>query len=201
MTRSYRQQVDEEILDRVAEQFAQHGFDHTSLKALADAAGLSKAGLLHHYPSKQALYEAAQEVSHAQGRRVLDQVAQLPPGPSRDRRALELLTDVALDRPGLVALSFQAVTAPDAHSATVDDDVLVSEIFAVDPGDPSPARLVRVIGALSSLAVLSLAANHRDEKTRWRPLIIATCFDALGHGRPDAPGSNTDPSRSDQMEA
>jgi AcrR family transcriptional regulator len=182
MTRPFRQQADEEILDHAAALFAQHGFAHTSLQAVAAAVGLSKAGLLHHYPSKEALYAAAQELGRAQSRHVRDQVATLPPGPARDRRALELLTDSALDRPGLVLLSFQAITTPEARAAVLQgDDLLVFETFAVDPADLASERLVRVIGALSALAVLSLAANHVGDKTAWRPLIIATCFDALGH--------------------
>ncbi|GGS31078.1 MULTISPECIES: TetR/AcrR family transcriptional regulator [Actinokineospora] len=175
MARPFRHHVDDEILDRAAALFARHGFEQTSVKALADAVGLSKAGLLHHYPTKEALYEAARKVGDAQARRVLDQVAPLPPGPARDRRALELLTDIALDRPGLVALAFRSVTASDA--VLDDQDVFVSEVFAVDAADTE--RQVRVIGALSALAVLSLAANLREEKTAWRPLIIATCSDAL----------------------
>src|SRR4051794_29426326 len=115
MARLLRHQVEEEILDRVAGQFAQHGFEHTSLKSLADAVGLSKAGLLHHFPSKDALFRAARQLGADQSRQVRNQAADLPLGPARDRRVLELLTDIALDRPGLVALMFRAVTAPDEN--------------------------------------------------------------------------------------
>jgi AcrR family transcriptional regulator len=196
VTRPFRQQADEEILDHAAALFAQHGFAHTSLSAVAEAVGLSKAGLLHHYPSKEALYEAAREACRAQSRQVREQAVGLPAGTARDRRLLELLTDVALDRPGLVALSFQAATAPELRTALLeDDDLLVFEMFGADPQDPRSERLVRVIGALSALAVLSLAANHVGDKTAWRPLIIATCYDALGHA---VAGPVSD---SDQVEA
>src|ERR1044072_4109028 len=114
MARAFRQLIDEGILDRAAELFAQHGFEQTSLRALAEAVGLSKAGLLHHFPSKDALYTAAHDVSRARAREVLDQVADLPSGPERDRRALELLTDVALERPGLVALAVRSGSPPAA---------------------------------------------------------------------------------------
>ncbi|ONI80076.1 TetR family transcriptional regulator [Saccharothrix sp. ALI-22-I] len=196
MARRFRQQVDDEILDRAAALFAQHGFAQTSLKSLADAAGLSKAGLLHHYPSKEALFEAAQEAGRERGRLLLDQLNDLPPGQERDRRALELLTDLALDRPGWVALAFRSFTAADADDTTDEQFLFVSEMFAVDPTGSEPERLVRVAGALSAMAVLSLAANRKGEKTTWRPHIIATCFDALGHRRPDASSS-----RSHQVEA
>ncbi|MDP9642491.1 AcrR family transcriptional regulator [Actinopolyspora lacussalsi] len=193
MTRPFREQVDEEILDRAAELFAQHGFAQTSLKALAEAVGLSKAGLLHHYPSKEAIHEAALETGRAQARLVLADVARLAPGPERDRRALELLTDVALERAGLVSLALRPITAPDDHADALDaEDVLIHEIFALDPADHGSERLVRVIGALSALAVLSLMANHKGDKTTWRPRIIATCFDTLGHSRPGDSSTGSD---------
>ncbi|ASU81279.1 TetR family transcriptional regulator [Actinopolyspora erythraea] len=193
VTRPFREQVDEEILDRAAELFAQHGFAQTSLKALAEAVGLSKAGLLHHYPSKEAIHEAALDMGRAQARRVLDDVSRLPAGPGRDMRALELLTDVALERAGLVSLALRPITVPGEIEEALDvDDVLIHEMFAIDPADQGSERLIRVIGALSSLAVLSLTANHHGDKTTWRPRIIATCFDALGHSRTgtSSPGSD-----------
>jgi AcrR family transcriptional regulator len=185
-----RQQVDERILDHAAGLFARHGFDHTSLKSVADAVGLSKAGLLHHFPSKEALFDAAREACNAQGVRVLEQVEHLPAGPARDRRALELLTDVALDRPGLVSLAFGAVTVPEQDVLGIGN-IIVSGVFACAPESDDVERQVRIVGALSALAVLSLAAGHADEKTAWRPHIITTCLDALGHGRPGASSSDS----------
>lgn len=186
VTRAFRHQVDEEILDRTAALFARHGFAHASLKSLADAVGLSKAGLLHHYPSKDALYAAAREVSRALSRHVLEQIAPLPPGAARDRRAIELLTDAALDRPGLVALAVRSINEsdPGEELPAIESDTLLSEVFGVGPVDHDDAALqrrVRVVGALSALAVLSLAANHAGDKTAWRPKIVLTCCDALGH--------------------
>ncbi|PZA21793.1 TetR/AcrR family transcriptional regulator, partial [Modestobacter versicolor] len=57
-------------------------------------------------------------------------------------------------------------------------------------------RVVRVIGALAAVAVLALAADQHDQTTAWRPFVVATCTDALGHRRPGAT-----PSRPDQVEA
>jgi AcrR family transcriptional regulator len=196
MAGRFRQQIDDEILDRAAGLFAQHGFAQTSLKSLADAVGLSKPGLLHHFPSKEALYEAALGLGQALGERVLEQLEPLPSGPDRDRRALELLTDIALDRPGLVALGFRSLTAPDIDPANNTYDTFVEKIFAVDLAAAPPDRVVRVMGALSALAALSLAANEVGDKTTWRPHIIETCSDAIGHHRPDAAAS-----RSSQVEA
>lgn len=190
MARPIRHQVGEQILDRAAALFARHGFAHTSLKDLADAVGLSKAGLLHHYPSKEALFEAAREMGRAQGQQLFEQVVRVPAGPARDRRAVELITDFALERPGLVALASRAISSLGTDDGADDldgTDALLFEMFAVDPVAGDTERLVRVIGMASALAVLCLAANAAGEKTAWRPHIITTCLDALGHRGPSAP--------------
>ncbi len=177
-----RHRIDEDILDRAAALFAQHGFAHTSVKAVADAVGLSKAGLLHHFPTKEALFLAAVEVMREHLRRIRARLAEQPGGPERDRHALELLTDVAIDKPGLVALALGPLTAGDEPhflDDTDDEDGLVFEIFAAVGADAE--RVVRVIGALSALAVLSLAANRLGETSAWRKHIVTTCFDALGY--------------------
>ncbi|TQM83730.1 TetR family transcriptional regulator [Saccharothrix saharensis] len=180
--------TEDQLLDRVAGVFARHGFDHTSVKDLADAVGLSKAGLLHHYPSKQALFDAARDVGRTHSDELFAQATRVPVGPARDRRAVELLVDFALDRPGLIALESRAISLLGADD--VDGDRLdalsqhVLAVFGADEDGGDTERLVRVIGMLSALAVLSLAANHAGEKTAWRPHIIATCLDALGHREP-----------------
>lgn len=180
MPRQPRTGVDETILDAAAALFARHGFEQTSLKALADAVGLSKAGLLHHFPSKDALFEAAWKHSHVLSRQVVEQVSPMAAGPARERRALELLTDIALDRPGLVSLLFRSMTAPGEDPQQAQDELLINDIFVVSP-DTEPERAIRIVGALSAMAVLTLLANQVGDKTTWRPLILATCTDALGH--------------------
>lgn len=195
MARPFRQLVDEGILDRAAALFARRGYAKTSVQDVAAAVGLSKTGLLHHYPSKDALHEAVLGQAATLGRRVLDQLGDLPPGPARDLRALEVLVDVALAHPGLVALMLAPVTDLDAEPESAVTD-LVLGAFGVDPEALEPPRAVRVVGALAALAVLTLAAHAQDRTTAWRQHIVATCFDALGHRRPGA--APPDP---DQVEA
>ena len=195
MARPFRQQADEGILDRAAALFARRGFAKTSVQDIADAVGLSKAGLLHHFPSKDALHEAVLAQAETLGRRVLDQLGDLPPGPARDRQALEVLVDVALAHPGLVALLLAPATDSGAEPNPAVTD-LVLQAFSVEPGTTEPPRSVRVVGALAALAVLTLAAHAQDQTTAWRRHIVATCFDALGH---HAAGAT--PSDPDQVEA
>ena len=186
MARPFRQQADESILDRAAALFARRGFAKTSVQDVADAVGLSKAGLLHHFPSKDALHEAVLAQAAALGQQVLDELRDRPLGPDRDRHALEILVDVALAHPGVVALLLAPAMQTDAQALQIDAaGIAALQAFGVDPANADPARLVRVVGALSALAVLSLAAHQENQTIGWRQHIVATCFDALGH-RPGA---------------
>jgi AcrR family transcriptional regulator len=215
VTRAFRQQADDQILDRAAALFARHGFAHTSVQAVADAVGLSKAGLLHHFPSKDALHAAVLAQSTALGQQVVDLVEHLPVGPERDTRAVEALTDIALAHPGLIALMLGPVTQggdEEADQAPSGAGAAALRAFGVDPADGDTERVVRVVGALASIAVLSIAAARHSQTAAWRPFVVATCTDALGHRRPGAdapsrPGADAPrrpgalPSSSDQVEA
>jgi AcrR family transcriptional regulator len=189
MARPFRQQVDEGILDAAAALFARRGFAKTSVQDVAAAVGLSKAGLLHHFPSKDVLYAAV--LAHAEdvGSRVLQEVAPLPEGEERDRRAVEELVDVALAHPGIVALLLApaAQLGGDADEPPAAQSEATLLAFGVTPGHPDEERRVRVIGALGALAVLTLAAHLEGRTTAWRRHIVSTCLDALGHRRPGAP--------------
>jgi AcrR family transcriptional regulator len=186
VTAAFRQQADDHIVDRAAALFARHGFAQTSVQSVADAVGLSKAGLLHHFPSKQALWDAVLAHAGALGDSACDAVADLPPGRARDLRTVEVLADVALAHPGLVALLLAPATRGedegDADLQRGGDAAL--RAFGVDPLSAEPERLVRVLGALGALAVLALAASQGGHGVAWRTHVVATSFDALGHARP-----------------
>ena len=73
-----------QILSKSMEMFLEHGYDNTPMSQLAKELGLSKAGLYHHYPSKESLlfdiidfmnetnfipfYEAARKISDPEKR-------------------------------------------------------------------------------------------------------------------------------------
>ena len=198
--RPTRQQVDEQIVDRAAALFAQHGFAQTSLQAIADAVGYSKAGLLHHFPSKEALYAAARSLARAGLQQILDAVADLPQGPERDRRGLEHVVGWALRSPGQTALALSSVTRLAGDSPFKDeagDGVPILQVFGVDPCSDDTERLIRVVSALSGVLVTTLVASHKGAGASWQDAIVDTASDALGHRRPDvaqaAPPTPTGP--------
>jgi AcrR family transcriptional regulator len=49
----------EQLVEVAIRLFAERGFDGTSIEAVLDAAGVSRGSLYHHFPSKEALFEAA----------------------------------------------------------------------------------------------------------------------------------------------
>jgi AcrR family transcriptional regulator len=199
VVRPLRQQIDDGILDRAAALFARRGFAKTSVQDVADAVGLSKAGLLHHWASKDALHAAVLSHASAVGAQLLDVVGDLPVGVARDRRALEAMVDIALAHPGLVSLLLAPVVTGDTgtgNAATDEVGAHALRAFGVDSAAPVSERSIRVVGALGALAVLTLAANQSDDISSWRRDIVGTCFDALGHRRPGATSS-----RPDQVEA
>src|SRR3954471_14388136 len=56
-----RPDVRGQILSEATRLFAAHGFDGTTLQIVADAVGVAKPSLLHHFPSKEALRLAVLE--------------------------------------------------------------------------------------------------------------------------------------------
>src|SRR6266542_7049631 len=61
------------IVDAVKGVFADKGFDGTTTRELANAAGVSEALLYKHFPNKEALYAAMQHsCSRAQGPRMAE---------------------------------------------------------------------------------------------------------------------------------
>lgn len=59
--RRARGDVRAQVLKAATRLFAAHGFDGTSIQAVADEVGVSKPSVLHHFPSKEALHASVIE--------------------------------------------------------------------------------------------------------------------------------------------
>jgi AcrR family transcriptional regulator len=181
MPRPSRQQIDDEILETAASLFARHGFKQTSVQRIADAVGYSKTGLLHRYPTKEALQAAVIDRSVDELRAITAVVADLPPGPDRDRAALNGVAHLAVRRPGSVRLLLSGLLGEkddDMGQTLKEVGHGVFEAFAVDPGS-DPARALRVIGALGALAIARIALL--DSELEGESELVEIAFDALGH--------------------
>ncbi len=91
-TTSRRRQAEQrrvQFIDTALEAFAAHGFDGTSVKDLAEAAGATQGLLYHYFPSKEALLEAALERHY-----FLPELRRIA-APDRNRAAAEVLLELA----------------------------------------------------------------------------------------------------------
>jgi AcrR family transcriptional regulator len=79
----------EALLDATELVVSQRGVVGLTLEAVASAAGVSKGGLLHHFPSKDCLIEGVIHRTVDRWRRNLEDALRCePPGPGRTARAL-----------------------------------------------------------------------------------------------------------------
>lgn len=71
-----REETARELLTQARSLFAARGYAHVSLNAIAQAAGVTKGGLYHHFSGKEALFSAVLQECH---REVAEQVAHAAP--------------------------------------------------------------------------------------------------------------------------
>lgn len=64
------------ILDAAVHLFSVHGYDGVSMRRIAEAAGVSKANIYHHFASKEALYFAIMRRSAAELTQLLESLAE-----------------------------------------------------------------------------------------------------------------------------
>lgn len=179
--RPTRRQIDEEILDQAAALFARHGVAQTSVQRIADATGYSKTGLLHRFPSKEAIVDAVRGQCLAGVTDVIADMADQPAGPARDRHAIELLLAMALRRPGSVALLLASLAAPDDEDTQWihgSGRTLLLQAFGADERDR--LRLVRIVASLGALGV-GVVGLPADADTAMLAELVDACYDALGH--------------------
>lgn len=96
MARPPRAGPRDRILDAALATFAAHGTEGSSVQAVADAVGMSKQALLHHFPTKQKLREGVYELLALRFRQQLPAVAAELVSRSHDR--YRALLELVLER-------------------------------------------------------------------------------------------------------
>ena len=182
MPRPTRSEIDAEIIDRAAGLFARHGFANTSLQQIAEAVKYSKAGLLHHYPSKQAIYEAAIRTGREKVKTLVTLVEGTAHGIERDRAVVEATIEFSFDWPGLSALGNSFIDNDQIDDPDLAEmGLMMLEALGVDTKTADEGRIVRVTSAFAGLGISSMTAVRLNLKREWRGHIIAAAMDALGH--------------------
>jgi AcrR family transcriptional regulator len=104
----------EAILDAARGAFAESGYHETSLEAVAERAGVSKALLYEHFRSKRELFVAMLEMHvHELIERITGAVASAEPGEARLRAGLEAFFGFVEERRGAWRIMFRNAGDPD----------------------------------------------------------------------------------------
>lgn len=141
------------ILDEAVRVIAETGYAATTNAAVAEAAGITRGAMLYHFPTREALLEAA--IDHIQTQRARmfrDAADSLPPGADVTEHAIETYWDLLHRTP------FVAFAELEAASRT---DELVRDLLA-----PSLAEFDRAQIGDHFLKMLHAGAGPRFQASR-----------------------------------
>ncbi|TGD84305.1 TetR/AcrR family transcriptional regulator [Mycolicibacterium sp. CH28] len=136
----------ERIVDAYAEALAVDGERHATLEAVAARAGVSKGGLLYHFPSKDQLAEALCDRLVALAAADIEEMRNSPDGPARHYIRTSHYADTSLDRTLIAVARLQQAGDPRASAAIelISDQWL--SVLHDALGDRDIARTVKLIG-------------------------------------------------------
>lgn len=182
MPRSTKKELEREIIDHAAALFARHGYSHTSLQQIASSVGYSKAGVLHHYSSKEAIYEATIEVTRAEISTLVDRAVEVGVGHSRDRLLIESLADLTQQWPGIAALGNALLAGePTRVSQLALVGTRLMDAFSRVPTHSDVTHGIRILMAVAGITVAALEAVRQSQYNEWRQDIVAAALGTLGH--------------------
>lgn len=154
-------EIDRGILDIAAGIFAQHGYAQTSVQQVADAVGYSKAGLLHRFGSKEAMYLAGLEAGTDLVEHILHESSKLSFDSDRTRAILEIFTAQAIAHPGMVQMLLRAFEPSNDGPGKEHIRELGYRLLALlNPPFSTPVERLRVVLAMQLLVNAALAQSH-----------------------------------------
>lgn len=170
------------LLEATIDLLAEEGYANLTTVKVAARAQVSRGAQVHHFRTKAELVgEAIQYLIGQVGHSLLSEVGDLPPGPARTDKALDLLWDTYRGRmfQAIIQLSVAAGGDPtiDAKLATLNDVVaglirstvpVLFPNFATSPGFEDSLYLA--VNAMTGLAVSQRVAQLSDAEVegRWR---------------------------------
>lgn len=187
MTRRTGADTKREILQAAAALFHTQGYRGTSLADIAQAIGYSKASVLYHFPTKEALLVALLAPAIADFEALMDRFAALPPVEARSAVATGL-ADLALKH-GDVAAVMNAVgphLSTDPALEFFDHEGLYQRFVRLVAGDnPGPQAEVAVEVALAGGSAACVEHRHLPPD-QLREALVAVLSRVL-----DLPSSST----------
>lgn len=161
------------LLEEAGNLIIEQGLANLTLDAVAKAAGVSKGGLLHHFPSKQSLLEGLIRDLHEQFRQRLKELAQADPVPE-GRFARAYLKSVSMHREGshnklCGVLAIEARAEPAMRSAWRES---ARDMLRREPDDTSdPIELAIVQLAADGLWLADLEGVFDDSPDLFHRIV------------------------------
>jgi AcrR family transcriptional regulator len=113
------------LMDVAERLFAERGFGGTSLRDVANAAGIKEPGIYNHFANKEALYYAVLERGLRPLANAMDVLLAGEPSPKALAELPAVMTDMLAEHPSMPALFQQALmNREDGHAQTLMDDWL-----------------------------------------------------------------------------
>ena len=193
-----RRQTEQRILAAARELFAARGFERTTIRAVAAAAGVDPALVMQYFESKQALFGHALKIEGAETDKVdeVDKGGEIDEGgEARSRDQVDLILAALRVKLGDVSPATLAVlrampTRPEA-ARTVRDaiDEQVARISAVSEADDAQLRsslvLTMMLGIAIGRQILDVPALNGAEFTDIERILRPALSTLLGERSPD----------------
>jgi AcrR family transcriptional regulator len=172
------------ILDAALEVFARRGFHGSSIDEIAQAAGVSKALIYEHFPSKRDLHVSLLERNVQEiFERLAEAAATSDPGEVRLRAGVDAFLDFVETRRDAFRMLFRDAVEPDVAEivASVQRQAAaaVAGLIASEPRTPMPEvdperdrQAIEMIGQQLSGAVQSLAIWWGDHPGVPREVLV-----------------------------
>lgn len=136
----------EKLLDTYETILIADGERAATLDAIAAGAGVSKGGLLYHFPSKDALVVGLLDRLRAAAAVDLELMGQAPEGPSAYYVRTSATTDTPVDRSIVAVTRLGMEHHGDARAALDEIQAAWLELIAREAGDVATARAILLIG-------------------------------------------------------
>ena len=151
------------------EVFARHGYNGAGVDDIADAAGVSKALIYEHFPSKRHLHQALLERTTAElFERLVESAATSEPGEVRLRAGVDAFLTFVEVRPDAFRMLFRDAVEPEVAKSlqqlAQQAALQVTELIATEPraqredeSEGEKAEAIEMFGTLLTGAVQQLA--------------------------------------------
>lgn len=168
------------IVNAAVELFARHGVGGTSLQMIADAVGVTKAAVYHHFKTKEEIVLAAAQLELARLEGAIE-AAEAEPSPDRARDVLVVrIVDLAVERRRMEStlLGDPVIVRYFAHHEPYREvmDRLYRILMGDDAGPDARVPAAMLTAAIGGAVMHPIVVDLDDETLRAQLLHLARRF-------------------------